>query len=225
MSSSLPTLVVLDLDDTLYNYPSANAAGKAAATEALESSIGLDRYAFEEQYQIARAQVKERLVGVASSHSRLLYFKTMLEGLGIGGHFDLALQLERTYWQSYLRAMEPSPGSKDFLEGCRQAAIPVVIATDLTLQIQLRKVIQLGLLHFVHAVVTSEEVGSDKPNGAFFSYMTDGLDLDSSDTWVIGDDLAKDRAFAESAGAKFWHISASQASQDSFHALSRRVMR
>lgn len=221
----MPSLVILDLDDTLYDYATANFAGLTAASEALKSRIGLDSSAFNEQYQIARAKVKERLGGVASSHSRLLYFKTMLEALGIGGHFDLALQLEGTYWRGYLRAMEPTPGSKEFLEVCRQAGLPVVIVTDLTLQVQLRKLIQLGLQHFLYAIVTSEEVGADKPYGAFIKYLTDSLGLDISDTWVIGDDLEKDQGFAASAGANFWHVSASQSSKHSFNALRRKLLR
>lgn len=219
MRHEFPSMIALDLDDTLYNYPRADSAGLIEAGKVLKSRLGIEYKDWQIEYDWAKHDVKQRIGNSGSGHSRLLYFKTMLELLGVGGHFDLILQLENAYWQSFLRAISPALDSKEFLEVCRARGLPVVIMSDLTLGIQLRKILQLGFLTFIHAVVTSEELGADKPNSGFLKYASDNLGLDTSQVWVVGDDRIKDRGLAEAVGADFFHVSASGKSDFNFRQL------
>ncbi|MFN4846184.1 MAG: HAD family hydrolase [Rhodoluna sp.] len=221
MKLKSPALIALDMDNTLYEYQHAHEAGMKQVADALFSRLGIRRGDWENHFNWSRDDVKRRLGNNASSHSRLLYFKSMLERLGVGGHFDLALQLENTYWQFFLRAMQPAPGAKEFLEVCRARGLPVVLITDLTLQIQLRKILQLNFLNYIHGVITSEEVGGDKPNPSFIHYARENLGLVTSDTWVVGDDLVKDKSFAQEIQAEFFHVSADGNSKYSFDHLVR----
>ncbi len=223
MRFSTPSLIALDLDNTLYNYEVANTAGMRSAAEVLNARLGIRQQDWQKEFDWARSDVKRRLGSSASSHSRLLYFKTMLEKLGVGGHFDLFLQLENSYWQSYFRAMAPTSGAKEFLENCRAIGLPVVLMSDLTLQVQLRKVLQLGFLTFIHGAITSEEVGGDKPNQLFIDYAKRNLGLETERIWVVGDDLDKDRLFAQSIGADFFHVSASVRSSFTFEKLAKTL--
>ena len=223
MTTSKPSLVILDLDDTLYNYPKANQAGMNQAADLLTSRLGISNDVWLPVFNEARSEVKVRLGNTASAHSRLLYFKTMLEKLGVGGHLDLALQLENNFWQAFIRGMEPTNGSFEFLEACRSIGVPVVVMTDLTLQIQLRKLIYLNLLTYLHAVITSEEVGEDKPSTRFIEYAQGALSLDTRNVWVIGDDNSKDGLLAQACGAEFFHVSGSQSGLESFKAITKRL--
>jgi len=223
MTMKLPTMIALDLDDTLYSYPSSHRNGMAQVASVMQNQLGLSREKWLPAFESARAQVKDRLGDTASSHSRLLYFKAMLEKLGIGSHLDLALQLESNYWQTFIRSMTLADGSLEFLELCRAKGIPVVVMTDLTLQVQLRKIIYLNLLTLIHAVVTSEETGADKPSAAFIQYARDVLRLDTSEVWVIGDDTLKDGGLAVGLGSKFFHLSASKKSSHTFHKLIKTL--
>ena len=56
----------------------------------------------------------------------------------------------------------------EFLDDLRLLGIPMVIVTDLTAQIQFRKIVYFGLDRYFDFVVTSEEAGQDKPNAAPF---------------------------------------------------------
>jgi len=221
MNPPLPSLVIVDLDEPLYHFREAHEAGIAEVSRTIEARLGLSETLWLRHYHSARLATKRRLGSTASSHSRLIYFKAMLEQLGVGGHFDLALQLEHVYWQNFLRAMRETAGSKEFFFKCRELGIPVVVMTDLTLQIQLKKIIQLGLLHYFHAVITSEEVGADKPNTAFMDYARDELELNTSRVWLIGDDLSKDHKLAEKIGATFFHVNSENTSKSSFSRLLR----
>lgn len=216
--------MILDLDDTLYNYPKANQAGMNQAADLLTSRLGISNDVWLPVFNEARSEVKVRLGNTASAHSRLLYFKTMLEKLGVGGHLDLALQLENNFWQAFIRGMEPTNGSFEFLEACRSIGVPVVVMTDLTLQIQLRKLIYLNLVTFLHAVIASEEVGEDKPSTRFIEYAQSALRLDVSNVWVIGDDLSKDGLLAESCSGEFFQVSGSQPGLASFKIITKRLI-
>lgn len=223
MTMKLPTMIALDLDNTLYSYPSSHRDGMAQVASVMQNQLGLSREKWLPAFESARTQVKDRLGDTASSHSRLLYFKAMLEKLGVGSHLDLALQLESNYWQTFIRSMTLADGSLEFLELCRAKGIPVVIMTDLTLQVQLRKIIYLHLLTLIHAVVTSEETGADKPSIAFIDYARDVLGLDTSEVWVIGDDTVKDGGLAVALGSKFYRLSASDKSAHNFYSIAKLI--
>ena len=224
LTTPTPSLVILDLDDTLYNYPVANKAGMDQAAAVLGSQLGISKEDWLPIFYEARSEVKGRLGRAASAHSRLLYFKTMLEKLGVGGHLDLALQLENNFWQAFIRAMEPTTGSFEFLEACRSVGVPVVVMTDLTLQIQLRKLIYLNLVTYLHAVIASEEVGEDKPSMRFIEYAQNELSLDVRNVWVIGDDQSKDGLLADACGGEFFHVSGSRSGLESFKTITTRLV-
>jgi len=95
-----------------------------------------------------------------------------------------------------LRAMEKSPHVDEFLEVAREFAIPVVIATDLTTGIQIRKLHQLRINDFIAGLVTSEEIGCDKPSVEFISAILQLLGRTPSHWLFIGDDKAKDGGLA-----------------------------
>jgi putative hydrolase of the HAD superfamily len=93
--------------------------------------------------------------------------------------------------------MEKSPYVDEFLEVAREFAIPVVIATDLTTGIQIRKLHQLRINDFVAGLVTSEEIGCDKPSVEFISGIQQLLGKNPSRWLFIGDDKAKDGGLAK----------------------------
>jgi putative hydrolase of the HAD superfamily len=57
---------------------------------------------------------------------------------------------------------------KELLDDLRRLGIPTAIVTDLTAQIQFRKVVYFGLDHYFDYIITSEEAGHDKPHQAPF---------------------------------------------------------
>jgi putative hydrolase of the HAD superfamily len=54
-------------------------------------------------FKDARNEIKKRLGTVASSHSRLLYMQRAIEKLGLGTRILLVLDLEQTYWRTFLQ--------------------------------------------------------------------------------------------------------------------------
>ncbi len=193
---------LFDLDDTLYPYPPCNEAGKRASFGTFHDlGYDLDRDEFDDVYLAARRETKRELEGTAASHERFLYFKRALR-LHAGIHdADAALALGEAYWEGYLDAMEPFAGVENALNELREAEIDLVVVTNLTTRIQLEKLSRLGVDDLFDRVVTSEEVGREKPSALPFTTALAALDRRPSEAVVVGDTVAADVVGGNAIGA------------------------
>ena len=191
--------VLFDLDNTFYPYAPANEAGKRAALEAFhERGYKLGREQFDELYASARHEAKRELGGTAASHGRFIYFKRALRH-----HADVhdaadAFAIGEAYWEGYLRRMEPFDGVKSVLDSVREAG--VVVVTNLTTQIQLRKLARLGIDDRIDRLITSEEVGREKPSALPFTAALSRLDCRPSEAVMVGDNVVADIEGANAVG-------------------------
>jgi len=231
VSSTPPSAVVFDLDDTLYPYAPSHAAGLKAAAEKLKQTLGIEAGAFNAAYDGARRSVKLGLMQTASSHSRLLYFQRVVELLGLRTQVALTLELEQTYWRSFLAAAALRPGVEEVLYEIRARGWPIAVVTDLTAQIQMRKLVWFGIDRQIDWLVTSEEAGSDKAEGKPFRLLAEKLGpIAAERIWMIGDaecDIAPFRAvFAQGRAFAFKiasreHLTGADARIANFDAFTR----
>jgi len=202
-----PQGILLDLDNTLYPYAPCHKRGQEAAWELLRRHIAISFEDFLEHYAAARRSVNNRLKGSASSHNRLLYFQIILENILTVTNADLLLKLYNAYWDSFIDAIRLFDGALDFLKESRRQGIRIALVTDLTADIQFRKLARLGLEPWMDAVVTSEEAGADKPAPAIFLMALDKIGVSPDEAWVIGDSLEKDvRGGNDLGAATFWFV-------------------
>ena len=188
----LPAGILFDTDNTLYDYAPAHHAALEAVCKKSVSQLSLTEDEFFETYTKARTQIKNQLGRTASSHSRLLYLQRMMELAGLGSQVLLALELEQTYWRTFLRKAILFDDVIEFLDDLRLLAIPMVIVTDLTAQVQFRKIVYFGLDRFFDFVVTSEEVGEDKPAADAFKLALEKMRNPRGSIWMIGDNPVND---------------------------------
>jgi putative hydrolase of the HAD superfamily len=183
-----PDTVVVDLDGTLYEYEICHSVGMEALYEFVTPQLGLSRTEFQLCFDQSRARVKTRLGNVASSHSRLVYLEQLMIDNNLGFRPKLLLQGAQIYWSTFLSRMILRPGVEEFLLICQQLGVRVAIVTDLTSEIQLRKIVRLGLETYVDYFITSEFVGSDKETMAGFELLK-GLQKNQTNAcnWYIGD--------------------------------------
>jgi len=195
--------VLFDLDDTLYPYPPCRAAGRDAAHGRLrELGYDLDRAAFEDLFDAGRRAVKRDLPGAAASHSRLLYLRAALrEHAGTERPAD-ARACADAFWGAYRDAMAPFDGVHETLAALRAAGVGVAVVTNLTTRIQVRKLEALGVDDAVDRLVTSEEVGVEKPAAAPFTAALAAFDAAPSEALVVGNAPAADVAGGNAVGAQ-----------------------
>jgi FMN phosphatase YigB (HAD superfamily) len=181
-----PDLAIFDLDNTLYDYEIANASGQAALNSFLSQHLGRTETEIWHLLEESRERVKGRLGSTASSHSRLLYIRDLLVQLNIHTNAAFALECEQVFWREYLNKTQLFPGVAELFSVLRLAKTRLVLVTDLTSQIQLRKLAWLGLDKTFEVIVTSEEAGGDKKTGlpeAFLKELLSPVD----EIWSVGD--------------------------------------
>ena len=188
----LPKAIIFDTDNTLYSYAPANKAALKSVFTKAEVLLDINRNLIEEKFKEARLEIKKRICNQASSHSRLLYIQRTIELLGFKTQLLITLDLEQTYWRTFLQSCKLFPNVRELLDKLNNLNIQTAIITDLNSQIQFRKIIFFGLEQYFDYVVTSEEAGFDKPSKAPFELALKKLDLIPNECWMIGDNLNAD---------------------------------
>jgi putative hydrolase of the HAD superfamily len=195
----LPDAILFDTDNTLYEYEPAHKAGMLAVENKVTKSFSITESDFKNAFKQARNEVKKRLEGTASSHSRLLYMQRMLELMGLGSQTLWTLDLEQTYWRTFLSNAHLFSGVKELLLEIKRLGIPTAIITDLTAQIQFRKIVYFGLDNDFDYIVTSEESLYDKPHPAPFEICIEKISPKGNNIWMIGDNPINDIRGSKSA--------------------------
>lgn len=190
-----PSIVLFDLDNTLYDYDTAHNDALKTVAKKVKNLLNIDENEFIKLYEQSKKAIKKRIPDTASSHNRLLYFQKLIELKGLGQQVLLALDLNQTYWNKFLISANVYDGVYDVLDELRLNGVKIGLVTDLTADIQFRKLIKFGLGHCFDCIVTSEETGKDKPNENCFYIALEKLginDFNKESIWMIGDDINKD---------------------------------
>jgi HAD superfamily hydrolase (TIGR01549 family) len=190
--------VLLDLDDTLYRYAPCHDAALLACFE--YHDFGLSLADFRLQYRAARTAVTKALSPQAACRSRLFAFQTLVEAAGVPAGYELAYALDETYWSRFIDTMTPDQQALAFVKRCAQLRVPTCIVTDMTAHVQIRKIARLGMGIYIPFLVTSEEVGAEKPDRRMFEAAAGKLGVRGERCLMLGDNLPKDVEGARAAG-------------------------
>lgn len=192
--------VLFDLDDTLYEYAPVNKKSLEAAHKILNKEIKISLKKFIELFNISKAEINRELAGTASSHNRVLYFQRLVEKSHQTIESDTVLKLYNSYWDTFLKNMKLRKGVLETLKKLKKQGIKTAIVSDLTTNIQLRKMSKLGITPYIDVLVTSEEAGSEKPNPIMFLLALNKLNLLPSNAIMIGDNPINDIEGGNSVG-------------------------
>lgn len=198
--------VLIDLDDTLYSYDERHSFAIEKVHSDLFTHFSKD--IFLKKYRDARNLVTNRLAPQGPCRSRLLAFLHMYEIDDVIASYQRAYEADALYWDSFIQDMRLAPEADLFLTRCANANIPVCVVSDMTTHIQIRKLEKLGLLEKIQYLVTSEEVGAEKPDPKMFLAGMEKLGIITpSKTLMIGDSYSKDILGAECLGIPAYLIS------------------
>ncbi len=153
-----------------------------------------DRFA--EDYHKARQAAFDACGRRAARRNRLLYFKRMLETATGSTDMESALRLQDAYWEGYFAEMRPDAGCLELLSRLRQAGVRLGWATNFTAEMQMKKLIHLGLQTAADIMTVSEEIATEKPEPELLDVAMQRLDVQPADTWMIGDNVSADIAAA-----------------------------
>lgn len=194
--------ILLDLDDTLYDYQVCNEAAKKSLFAFLKRRLGLPLSHITNAFDGARKRVHTDLSGTGASHSRFLYIQKTVEHLSSKTDISVVLEAYEIFWNTFLSRMKLFPGVKDFLKKMHSQSIRIAIVTDLTAHIQFRKLKKLTIDSLIDFVISSEEAGREKPETPIFKLALEKLGMKSQDVCMIGDHPEKDMKGSQSLNIK-----------------------
>ncbi|TRX13400.1 HAD family hydrolase [Flavobacterium gawalongense] len=194
--------ILLDIDNTLYDYNITHTIAKNNVLKYCVEEFSLSKTEINIAYEKARKKVHVELAETAASHNRLLYFQKMLEILKLNS-LKYSFEIYNIYWDSFLEALIPFDGIYDLLEKYENK---ICLVTDLTAHIQFRKIKKIEIEKYCNNIVTSEEVGREKPHPYMFMLALQKLDLRPNEVCMIGDNFKKDIIGATSLGIEsIWY--------------------
>jgi FMN phosphatase YigB (HAD superfamily) len=210
--------IILDLDDTLYDYSLCHTVSLNAVIKFLQIT-DID---FNHKYKIISTHLKYELTNTASSHNKSIYFKHLLEQTNIGLHlFD---NINDIYWTTFYDNMFCFDGVKEFIRWNKQQGIKIGILTDYETEFQIIKLNKLGLLQYVDVIVTSEEVGKEKPSVQMFQTIIRKLSMLPENVIMIGDNFDKDITGANNFNIfSYWFSNSESISSDKFNIFNSFV--
>lgn len=196
--------LLIDLDDTLYEYKKCNDAGVRKSVSLAAKKYKMAYKKAERIFFRARWEVKKLVPNQAASHSRLLYFKRMTELAGKRTDVSFAITLEKVFWSAYFSKMRLRKHAKELLAGCRKRGLKVCVVTNLTTKIQLLKIQSLGIGGLVDFVITSEEAGIEKPARKIIGVALHRIGCGKDEVIFAGN--KDDAQAAKKAGIRFFLV-------------------
>lgn len=194
--------VIFDIDNTLYDCIGLDrVVTREVLAPYVEREFGwteqmyLDRLRDATQEMIANAGCN------GSCRNRLIRYQLMMEKAGFP-IYPHALSLYELYWNAMLSHMTPYDGADALMRALKARGLRIGIGTDMTAEIQYRKLYSLGLIQHVDFIVTSEEVSQEKPSALFFRHCLKKARCAASECLFIGDVIEKDIAGATAAGMR-----------------------
>lgn len=190
--------LIIDLDNTLYDYDKADSIAQGQLFKEIAILSGVSLQKIKESYKLARIYTHTNLSFSTSCHNRLLYIQKTLELLNLNPLLH-TLNLHNIYWEVFLDSMEAFSGVKELLEKYQNK---ICILSDFNAQAQYQKLHRLNLQNFIGHIVTSEEVGVEKPHRLMFATAITKLNASKEQVIMIGDSFEKDILGAKLFGIK-----------------------
>ena len=183
--------IIFDLDNTLYDYDACHHAALSTVFDLLvERYKSLKIEHIKGIYEDISKTIKYDLGFTASSHNKSIYFKHLLEKLNIG--LSTFLTINSVYWETFYSNMVCFDGVLDFIVFNKKLGKKMGILTDYETEYQIKKLDKLGILNYIDVIVTSEEVGIEKPSSQMFSAVLHKMSLGPHEVIMVGDNYERD---------------------------------
>lgn len=216
--------VFFDIDDTLYDYTTADILAKEAVREYCMQNLAISGAVYDRQLAKAYVVAEERIGReCAAVHNRLIRYQCMLEMLK-KPLFPHAYKMYRLYWDTLMKQMTLEEGVSLVMKQLKEQGVYVGICTNMTAEIQYQKIEKLGITRWIDGVVTSEEAGVEKPDYRIFSLCREKAEVLPEDCVFIGDSLRHDIEGAKQAGMQvIWYHKAELSEEEQQKAAQENI--
>jgi len=172
--------VLFDIDDTLFDTATLVKMARMNAVKAMMES-GLSIHDIHKGYRL--------LLKIVEKHGANYdqHFDRLLEVLGCQRDPKIIAAGIVAYHDTKLAYLKPDPDVIPTLIALRDRGCKIGIVSNGRSAKQWEKIIRLGLQHFFHTVVISEEVGFEKPDPKIFDAALKELGVKPEEAVYVGD--------------------------------------
>ena len=181
--------IIMDIDNTIYNYDYCHQNSINLIFNEIKNKYSIPYDIVCKQYEQSKININKYLKNTASSHNKLLQLQNLLECLNIF-KIDYLNYLSNLYYDLFFQNMHVEDGLINFLN--INSNKKILFLTDMTIDIQIKKLINLNIFSSNISIVTSEEFGIEKPSILLYNYAINKLKLLPNEICTIGDNYEKD---------------------------------
>lgn len=191
--------VLFDIGNTLID-------ATALASEALRLSAELITTEYPQvtsaDFMSAYLSVDRRTEGPSVNHlfSDVSIVRGVFDVLGVRSSPALEWRLLSSYRQHIRDRLKIDPSVVEVFACLRSRGLTIGVVTDGTTTEQLEQLDCLGVIDYVSAVVTSQEMGVEKPSLRLFEEALLRVGANAEATVMVGDDMLRDIWGASQAG-------------------------
>ena len=180
--------IIFDIDNTLYNYDFCHkkAINSIFCFISNENKCNID--SIEKLYNEINITHITLTINTASSHNKYIKIKHLLDKYNMTNYKEM----HNLYWTTFYKNMKLFKGVINFIKWNKSFGIIIGILSDYETEYQIEKLKRLDLLKYIDYIVTSEEIGCEKPNIHAFNYILMKMEATRHETIMIGDNFKKD---------------------------------
>jgi len=196
--------VLFDLDDTLFDH---RHSSRCAITTLHQQHTCLQRDSID-QVESAHLELlellhEEMLRGQRTQLSaRRERFRRLFEAYGQLLNDDESETVAHGYREAFQATRQTVRGAQELLQALRRQGMAIGIITNNMRDEQRAKLAHLGLTHLVDELITSEEIGTPKPDPAIFLAALERFACMPTEAVMVGDSWRADIAGATAVGMR-----------------------
>lgn len=207
MTSDLTSVVLCDLDDTLFDH---SGATRDALAHVRTLASDFETWTLDEFDQHHRVVLEELHAEVLAGKwtiedARIERFRRLMLHAGAAESAcgaDVLHGLSWGYRGAYEQAWRLVPGAVALVQAIKSAGARLVIVTNNVVREQRLKVDRGGLAPFIDVMVTSEEFGATKPDPRIIWHALERVNASADQAVMFGDSLTTDIEAARRAGVR-----------------------
>lgn len=182
--------LIIDFDDTLYDYSHCNDIAINSIFEYISTSFKMDVGEIKNKFNRLKKIYQNNVFHQASSHNKCIQFKKLVEELNLP--LEESIKLYDLYIQKFDEDLKLFDGVENFLTHCNTYNINCYLLTNNICYEQMTRLKKLNILKYFKRVYTSEEFGIEKPDIKLFYTILQENNINKHEVAMIGDSYKND---------------------------------
>ncbi len=181
--------VILDFDNTLYDYEFANHKALDKVFIFIENNYKINYKYIKQKYSDINYNIKLSN-NYANKFNKYIYFKKLLESLNI--NLEILINIIDIYSNEFNNNIVLYDGVYNFIKLLKNNNIKVAILSNNNFKQQYDKLVKLKIINLIDYIQTSDESGIEKPYKTIYLELIDKMKISIDNLLMFGDNLEHD---------------------------------